>query len=123
MKSISKWFLLSLTGIIFLTGCQKEPLYVNIDENYWLQKEKGYVVYTDFSCDYYIVETQSGYSVIRSFGSPVPFSGDVLYGNFNRWGYIDFYNRSNRQIIRGQVKEYWLSWFAARDMVAYYCGR
>jgi hypothetical protein len=122
MKTNIKMFIAIMVSVLFFTSCQKEDL-VPIDESYWLQKERGVVVYTDFSCDYYIVETQRGYTVIKSFGSFVPFNGDVLYGDLNRWGLSDIYNRSNQQIIRGQVKDYWLSWYSARDIVAYNCGR
>jgi hypothetical protein len=123
MKTKIKPLWMLLAGVLFFGSCRKAEILVPVDENYWLQKDRGVVVYTDFSCNYYIVETRLGYSVIRNYGGLTPFSGDVLYGDLNRWGYTDIYNRRSGRIIYGDVKDYWLSWFNARDQVAYQCGR
>jgi hypothetical protein len=124
MKLINRIGLLALVITVTLTACRKEDLPAQpIDENYWLQQERGVVVYNDFNCDFYIVETWRGYTVMRSFGGFVPFIGDVLYGDFSRWGNRVFYNRSARNLMRADVRDYWLSWFRARDIVGFECGR
>jgi hypothetical protein len=118
-------FIVAIMSILFFSSCRKGDIIapVPIDENYWLQKDRGVVVYTDFSCDYYIVETRAGYSVLKTTGGFVPYNGDVLYGDLNRWSYGEIYNRSTGRLIRAKVIEYWLSWFGARDIVVYQCGR
>ena len=124
MKNNFKMFIVLMVSVLALSSCSKEYIAAPIDENYWMQKERAVVAYSDFSCDYYIVQTNFGYSVIQNFSGITPFVGDVLYGDFSRWtGFSDMYNRSNKRIITGRVKEYWLSWFTARQIVANYCGR
>lgn len=122
MKRILLIPVLLVTVALGLVSCGKE--YVDpreTDEAYWLRQERGVVAYTDFYCDLYIVETSRGYTVLRSYGS-TPYVGDVMYGNFSSWGYRNFYNRSAGYIINGDVQEYWLSYFSARDYIAYNCG-
>lgn len=107
-----------------LAGCGKEYIQdPGLDESYWLRQERAVVVYNDFSCDFYIVETSRGYTVIQNYSGLVPFNGDVLYGDFSSWGYRSIYNRSSGYLIRGDVRDYWLSWFRARDIVGFQCGR
>ena len=115
---------LLLTVALVFNSCGKEYIEPpSFDENYWLSQERGVVVYNDFNCDYYIVETFRGYAVVRNYSGLVPYNGDVLYGDFSSWGYKTVYNRSSGYLIRGDVRDYWLSWFRARDIVAYQCGR
>jgi hypothetical protein len=92
------------------------------DESYWLRQERGTVVMSDFSCPYFVVETRSGYSVLRAWGGSTPFPGDVIYGNLNRYGVSSFYNRSAGYLIDADVKEYWLSYFDAIDQAEWNCG-
>jgi hypothetical protein len=118
MKRILSLVLLST---LFLTACRKSDLQpVPIDESIWLQKERGVVVYSDFSCDYFVVETFNGYSIVQSW-SLRPFTGDVLYGDFSRWGVRDVYNRSRGSLMRVNVRDYWLGYFAAQDRLSWYC--
>ena len=105
-----------ITG--FFAGCIKEN--ARFDENYWLSKEKGVVVYSDY-CDYYVVETANGYAILRAFGNYKPFEGAVVYGNFSYYGIRDFYNRSSLSIFTAEVKEYWLSYNEAQQAIYYYC--
>jgi hypothetical protein len=124
MKMNFKMFIVLMVGVLFFTACTKETVPPPpVDENYWLQKERAVVVYTDFNCDLYIVQTRTGYAVIRNWNGFTPFTGEVLYGDFSRWGTIEAYNRSTGRIITVQVRENWLTWFEARDYVSYYCGR
>jgi hypothetical protein len=92
-----------------------------LDESYWLQKERGLVVYADNYCNYYIVETRSGYTVIQNWGGFTPMVGDWIMGDLNSWGTRQMYNYSSKYQITGNVKEYWLSWFTARDYIALQC--
>lgn len=122
MKRILLIPVLLVTVALGLSGCGKE--YIDpreFDEDYWLRQERGVVAYTDFYCNLYIVETYRGYTVVESNGS-IPYVGDVVYGNFSSWGYRNFYNRSAGYLISGNVHEYWLSYFSARDYIEYNCG-
>ena len=111
-----------MTGMIFIFagGCIKEG--VGVNENYWFSKEKGEVVFTDTYCSYYVVETNYGYTVIRSSGNyHPPYEGSIIYGDFGRNGTREFYNRSSDIIISGTVVDYDLSYTDAQYAVAYYC--
>jgi len=119
---MKKTFTLSVLTVglfLFFTGCVKDRGY--IDESYWLNKERGEVVYSDAYCQYYIVETAYGYNVLRAADGYKPFEGDIVYGNFSNFGTRDYYNRSSGVIFTSEVKEYWLSYVEAQDAVDYYC--
>ena len=118
MKKIFTLSAVLFTAIIF-SSCTKQNVY-EIDEEYWLSKERGEVVYASSSCSYYIIETPNGYSIVNSLGFK-PYLGDVLYGNFSYYGVKDIYDRSGGLIISGDVKEYWLTYSGAQDAINYYC--
>jgi hypothetical protein len=123
MKQRNRLGVLALVLTLGLAACSRDDIQTQpIDEDYWLQQERGVVVYNNFNCDYYIVETWRGYTVMRNFGGFSPYTGDVIYGNFSNWGNRSFYNRSGRTLIRAEVRDYWLSWFRARDIVDFLCG-
>ena len=117
---MKKIFTLSALTVltVFFAGCVREN--VGFDENYWLSKERGVVVYSDY-CEYYVVETSYGYAVMRAPGSYKPYEGATVYGNFSNYGMRDFYNRSSGRIFTSDVTEYWLSYTAAQDAIYYYC--
>jgi len=119
MKKIFTLSILTIGLVIFLTGCVKDRSYV--DESYWLSKERGQVVYSDSYCQYYIVETIDGYTVLRAFSGYKPYQGAVVYGNFSNYGTRDFYDRSSGIVFTAEVQDYWLSYFEAQDAVDYYC--
>src|SRR6185503_16552176 len=119
---MKKAFTISSLLILFVllfTGCQKRDVIVG--EDYWLSKEREEVVYSDSYCDYYVVETVNGYTVIRSYGIYKPFEGSIVYGDFSFRGTSDFYNRSSGVVFTGTVTDYWLTYFEAQDAVDFYC--
>ena len=105
MKRIFTLSALTIGLLLFFTGCVKDRGYV--DEGYWLNKERGEVVYSDPYCQYYIVETIYGYNVLRSFGGYKPYEGAIVYGNFGNFGTRDFYDRTSGIIFTAEVQEYW----------------
>lgn len=119
MKKIFTLSFLALFISLIFSGCMKERVY-QADDNYWFSKERGQVVFSSGSCGYYIVETDNGYSVLRSVDY-LPYEGDVLYGDFSYDGQQDIYNRSDGSIIAAIVKDYWLSYAQAQDEINYYC--
>jgi len=120
MKKIFTLSVVALVATVIMTGCTKER-FTTINEGYWLSKERGQVVYSDSYCNYYIVQTSSGYTVVRSYGGYKPFEGSILYGDFSYAGTNDIYNRSTGIIFTGYVVDYWLSYYAAQDELNYYC--
>ncbi len=120
--AMKRFFTLSIIAAVvavLLTACVQDRQ--EIDENYWLTKERGVVVYSGSSCPYYVVETGNGYTVLKAWGNNKPYEGAVLYGDFSRYGVNDFYNRSNGLILTAEVKDYWLSYFDAQLALEYYC--
>ncbi len=113
---------LIVMSTLFLSACRKADVQAPpIDENRWLNQERGVVVFSDFSCDYFVVETFNGYTIVQNW-SLRPFTGDVLYGDFSRWGVRDVYNRSRGRLMRVNVRDFWLSYFSAQDRLGWYCN-
>jgi hypothetical protein len=120
MKKIFTLSTVALVSIIVFTGCTKHT-YIDNDERYWLSQERGEVVYSSSTCDFYVVDTYNGYEVIRSWDGYRPFEGTVLYGNFSNYGTRDFYDQANGVLVRGEVIDYWLTYNAAQDEINHYC--
>jgi hypothetical protein len=108
-----------LSAILF-TGCYKQQD-IGFNEDYWLSKERGEVVYSDSYCNYYVVQTGNGYTILRSYGGYKPYEGSIVYGDFSYGGTHDVYNRSSGVVFTGTVTEYWLTYFEAQDAIDYYC--
>ena len=119
MKKIFTLSVITIGLVVFFTGCYKNREY--IDESYWLSKERGEVVHSDPYCQYYVVETNYGYTILHSFNGYKPIEGSVVYGNFSNYGSRDYYNRSGGIIFTSEVKEYWLNYYDAQNAIDYYC--
>lgn len=120
MKRIFTLSATFLFSAILLTSCVRESI-PNNNENYWLSKEMGEVVYSDSYCNYFIVETFYGYTIVRSYGGYKPYEGSIVYGNFSSNGTRDMYNRSSGIVFTGTVTDYWLSYTEAQYALDYYC--
>ena len=118
MKKIFTLSAITVFLTVLFSGCVKDN--AGFNENYWLSKERGEVVYSSSSCSYYIVQTANGYTIVQSLDSK-PYVGDILYGDFSYYGAKDMYDRTGGIIITGNVKEYWLSYSGAQDAINYYC--
>ncbi|MBS1656133.1 MAG: hypothetical protein JSU05_14870 [Bacteroidetes bacterium] len=119
MKRIFTFSITLLTATIFLSGCMKQDV-TYIDEGYWLSQERGVVVYSNNSCDYYVVETNYGYSLMKAFNGYKPYQGSTVYGDFSSAGIHDFYNRSYGVLFSANEKDYWLSNGEAQSALDYY---
>jgi len=110
-------------AILLFSSCSKEstPL-PPVDESAWLSKERGIVVASDFGCDYFVVQTNRGYTVLRNWGGISPFSGSTIYGDLSSWGVKTLYNRSEGRLINADVRDFWLGYFQAMDQVQWSCG-
>jgi hypothetical protein len=121
MKKIFTFSIGAILAIGLLAGCTKRSGGYYNDEDYWLSRESGVVVYSDSYCPYYVVETRSGYTVIESLNGFTPYEGNVIYGDLSRQGYMDLYDRSSGQIVRGDVVDYWLNYYDAQYLVDNLC--
>ena len=120
MKRIFTLSAFVMIAALFLAGCVRDQL-PNNNENRWLSKEQGEVVYSDTYCSYYIVETSYGYNIVRAYGSYKPYEGSIVYGNFSSTGTRDMYNYSSGIVFTGSVTDYWLSYYEAQDAIDFYC--
>lgn len=120
MKKIFTLSVFVLIASVFFTSCIRENIPYN-QEDYWLSKERGEVVYSDSYCNYYVVETYYGYTIIRAYGTYKPFEGSIVYGNFSSAGTRDIYNRSSGVVFTGTITDYWLSYTEAQYALDYYC--
>ena len=119
MKKTFTLSIITIGLIIFLTNCVKNRDYV--DESYWLSKERGEVVLSDPYCQYFVIETNNGYSVLRSYNGYKPYEGSIVYGNFSHYGTTDYYHRSSGVVYTSEVMEYWLTYYDAQNAINYYC--
>lgn len=124
MKKIFTLSVVALFAAIFLQSCVKDHGYGNgngNNEGYWLSKERGYVVYSDSYCNYFVVETDYGYNIVRSYGGYKPFEESIVYGDFSYTGTREMYNRSTGVVFTATVTDYWLTYSEAQDALDYYC--
>jgi hypothetical protein len=120
MKKIFTLSIITLITVLVFSSCYKRT-YFDQDEQYWLSQERGQVVYSSPTCDFYVVQTYNGYEVIHSWDGYRPFEGTILYGNFSNYGTRNFYSPENRALVSGEVLDYWLSYGAAQDEINHYC--
>lgn len=121
---MKKIILFVLPMVLFLAACSRQDTGPRqpIDESYWLQRERGIVAYSDFQCDYYIVETYNGFSLMRAWGGFTPLRGSVVYGDLNRYGMQTIYNRSEGLLMQADVRDYWMTYWDAIDQMDWYCS-
>lgn len=120
---MKRTILLIIPLLLLFVSCRKQDMVrPPVDESQWLRKERAYVVSSDISCSYFVVETMRGYAVIRMWGGTPPFQGSVLYGDFSYFGVGTFYNRSEGYLFSADVRDWGLTYFAAMDDMDYYCG-
>jgi len=121
MKRIFTISVLSLFTALLLTACVKDRVYSGIDEGYWLSKERGEVVYSSSTCNYYVIETANGYTLVRTYGSYRPSQGSIIYGNLSTSGTKDLYNRTYSVVFTGTITDYWMNYYDAQAALDYYC--
>jgi hypothetical protein len=124
-KAMKKIFtlpvLLVIASVVFLSSCFRDNTFIDNNESYWLSQERGEVVYSDSYCNYYVVETFDGYTIVRSYGGYKPFEGAIVYGNFSNRGNREMYNYSSGYTFTGTVTDYWLTYYEAQNALDYYC--
>lgn len=121
MKKIFTYSILAAFAVVLFTSCRKEAVVVYDDSSYWLSQERGWVVYSNNACGYYVVETNYGYTIIRNLDGLRTYENDVMYGNFGAFGIRSFYNYTADVVTRGDVVEYDLTYNEAQAAIDYYC--
>jgi len=74
--------------------------------------KKGVVAYsTRTGCDYFIVATSSGYSLLQLWGFTVfePQEGDIIVGELESYGFKTVINLTRNVTYRVWVEDFWLS--------------
>ena len=120
MKRIFTLSAIAFSASLILSSCVRDQVPPN-NENYWLSKERGEVVYSDSYCSYYVIETNNGYTVVQAYGTFKPYEGALVYGNFSSRGTKDMYDYSSGYVFTGTVTDYWLTYTEAQDALDYYC--
>jgi len=121
MKKIFTLAATFLLAVVLLSSCKKDRVIVADNEGYWLNQEEGQVVYSDPSCNYWVVETYNGYNVVHTYSGSQPYEGDLVYGNFSNQGTRQLYNFSGKFVFTGTVTDYWLTYNQALNALDYYC--
>jgi hypothetical protein len=68
-------------------------------------------VYAPYSsCSYFLILDPTGsFSEVEWYGGSFPDSGDVVYGDFQTYGFKDMYDQNKGNNIRVWVDNYWIS--------------
>src|SRR5215203_4313351 len=120
MKKIFTLSATFLLAVVLFSSCRKADVIVTNNESYWLNQEEGEVVYSDASCNYWVVETYNGYNVIRSNSGNQPYEGELIYGNLSSRGSRNLYNYDGRFVFSATITDYWLTYSQALDILDYY---
>ena len=120
MKRIFTLSALAVITTLLFGSCVKNGVFYD-DESYWLSREQGQVVYSSPTCNYYVVETNYGYSILRSNTSYKPYERDIVYGDFGYKGTRDIYNWTARYVFSATITDSRLSYTQAQLALDYYC--
>jgi hypothetical protein len=127
-SSAGKFNCVCLSGYVLnsaKTGCELPKVNTSVPTTYYtpsysssaLGRNKGEVVLKKIGCDYYIVETSMGYSLLEWYGGYDPDEDDILYGNLNAYGFKDITTESGNS-SRAWIDDYMLS--KSRAVEKYY---
>jgi hypothetical protein len=120
MKKIFTFSIITAITALLFTGCIRNTV-VDDTEGYWLSQERGDVVFRDANCGYIVVETNFGYTILRSVDGYRPYEGTVLYGNFGQYGVRNFYNYSSGIVFTADAVDVDLTYSEAQYAIEYYC--
>jgi hypothetical protein len=70
---------------------------------------RGYVSHRISGCDYFLVQTRTGYDLLEWFGGYDPDKGDVIIGRYEEYGFHDVLDDTADESIHVYTEEYWLS--------------
>ena len=86
-----------------------------------LWADKGEVVKTISGCDYFLVETENGYSLLETVGADTPDKDDEVVGTLNEYGSCDIYDITTDSEISVYVDDFYLTEEDALDQLVENC--
>ena len=85
------------------------------------EADSGTVVYKQGGCDYFVVETSSGFDVLEWYGGYDPDKGDLLVGKFHEYGMKEIYDQTSDSSLKIWVEDYDLSKESALEKMVDEC--
>lgn len=82
---------------------------------------RGIVTHRISGCDYFIVESRTGYDVLEWYGDYDPEKGDVLIGNYETYGFHDILDETADESSHVYTEDYLLSKSDALEKLADQC--
>jgi len=72
--------------------------------------QKGTAITPFGSCDYFLIQDRYGsYSEAEWYGGHSPSDGDIIYGNFQSYGFKNLYDNASHSNIKVWLDDYWAS--------------
>lgn len=82
---------------------------------------RGIVSHRISGCDYFLVETRSGYDLLEWYGDHDPDKGDTLIGNYESYGFHDVLDDTADETVHLYTEDYQLSKSDALEQLADQC--
>ena|SRR5947209_1315133 len=82
---------------------------------------EGTVTYRIGSCDYFVVQSSTGYAVLEWYGGYDPDKGDSVVGGFTSYGMKTVYDTTADEEIKVWVEDYYLSRPKALEILTEHC--
>ena len=83
---------------------------------------KAVVIYDKGCGSRLVVETPGGLALVEWYGGTMPSKGDVLVGDFDKYGMQEFYDLTTDRTGRVYVDEFWLSVDRVVEKLREKCG-
>ena len=93
--------------IAFVFGCLL--FFVRATRVDALASVHGTVSHRVSGCEYFLVQTGSGYDLLEWYGGYDPDKGDTIVGNFETYGFHDVIDEAADESIHVYTNSYWLS--------------
>ena len=81
----------------------------------------GVISHRISGCDYFVVETDTGYDLLEWYGDHDPDKGDTLVGNYESYGFHDVLDETADENVHLYTEDYLLSKSDALEKLADNC--
>lgn len=103
-----------ILAICFLfASCEASPL--------TFASVRGEVSHRISGCDYFLVETRSGYDLLEWYGGHDPDKGDIIVGNYESYGFHDVLNETADESLNVYTEDFQLSKTSALEKLTEHC--
>jgi hypothetical protein len=82
---------------------------------------QGEITHRISGCDYFIVETGTGYDVLEWYSGYDPDKGDALIGAYESYGFHDIKDETTNESVRVYTEDYSLSKTSALEKLTEQC--